>query len=72
MTNIQSRSRFNSSVLEDLQPFVNVLNLKMKELSKEKIYVKNQVLKECKLTGRLQNLEKKGRLDYRMMDDLPF
>ena len=60
MTNIQSRGRFNSQVTEDLQPFVNVLNLKMKESSKEKIYKKNQVLKECKLTGRVKTVEKRG------------
>tara|TARA_R110001606_G_scaffold393640_1_gene563732 strand:+ start:233 stop:1936 length:1704 start_codon:yes stop_codon:yes gene_type:complete len=72
MTNIQSRGRFNSQVTEDLQPFVNLLNLKMKESSKEKIYKKHQVLKECKLTGIAKTVEKRGRLDYRMMDDLPF
>ena len=59
MSNVQSRIRFNQTVPEDLQPFVNVLNLKVKETSKEGVYIKNQVIKECKFTGKLKNVEKK-------------
>jgi len=72
MSNVQSRARFNQTVSEDLQPFVNVLNLKIKETSKEGLYKKTQVIKECKFTGRLENVEKRGRYNYRFEDDLPF
>ena len=72
MSNVQSRGRFNQTVSEDLQPFVNVLNLKIKETSKEGLYKKNQVIKECKFTGKLENVEKRGRYHNRFEDDLPF
>jgi hypothetical protein len=73
MTNIQSRTRFNRSVTEDLQPFVELLNLKMKKACKEKIYGKTQVIKECKLTGKQNQIEKgRGRYHYDFGDDLPF
>ena len=72
MSNVQSRIRFNQTVPEDLQPFVNVLNLKVKETSKEGVYIKNQVIKECKFTGKLKNVEKRGRYHHRFEDDLPF
>jgi len=72
MSNIQSRARFNELVTKDLQPFVSELNLKIKETSKEGVYKKNQVIKECKFTGKLEKVEKRSRLDYRFMDDLPF
>ena len=71
MSNVQSRARFNQTVSEDLQPFVNVLNLKIKETSKEGLYKKNQVIKECKFTGRLENVEKRRGCN-RFNDDLPF
>ncbi len=71
MSNVQSRARFNQTVSEDLQPFVNVLNLKIKETSKEGLYKKNQVIKECKFTGRLENVEKRRGYN-RFNDDLPF
>jgi len=71
MTNIQCRARFNEVVPEDLQPFVELLNLKMKESSKEGVYKKNQVIKECKLTGKSQNLKHRGRYNN-WNDDLPF
>lgn len=72
MSNVQSRGRFNQTVSEDLQPFVNVLNLKIKETSKEGLYKKNQVIKECKFTGKLENLEKRRREYNRFNEDLPF
>jgi len=72
MSNVQSRIRFNQTVPEDLQPFVNVLNLKVKETSKEGVYIKNQVIKECKFTGKLKNVEKRDRYNYRFEEDLPF
>ena len=72
MSNVQSRTRFNQTVSEDLQPFVNVLNLKIKETSKEGLYKKNQVIKECKFTGKLENVKKRGRYHHRFDDDLPF
>jgi len=72
MSNVQSRTRFNQTVSEDLQPFVNVLNLKIKETSKEGLYKKNQVIRECKFTGKLETVEKRGRYNYRFEDDLPF
>jgi hypothetical protein len=71
MTNVQSRTRFNGVVPEDLQPFIDLLNLKMKESSKEGIYQKHQVIKECSLTGKLENVRQRGR--YQLLnDDLPF
>ena len=72
MNNVQSRTRFNQIVSEDLQPFVNVLNLKVKEASKEGVYKKNQVIKECKFTGKLESVKKRGRYNHRFQDDLPF
>jgi hypothetical protein len=48
-----------------------VLNLKIKETSKEGLYKKNQVIKECKFTGRLENVEKRRGYN-RFNDDLPF
>jgi hypothetical protein len=49
-----------------------VLNLKIKETSKEGLYKKNQVIRECKFTGKLETVEKRGRYNYRFEDDLPF
>ena len=72
MNNVQSRTRFNQIVSEDLQPFVNVLNLKVKEASKEGVYKKNQVIKECKFTGKLESVKKRGRYNHRFQEDLPF
>jgi len=74
MVNVQSRTRFNGKTLgTDLQSFVELLNLKMKKAWKEKIYGKTQVIKECKLTGKQDQIkEGKGRLYYEMRDDLPF
>ena len=72
MSNVQSRTRFNQIVSEDLQPFVNLLNLKVKEASKEGVYKKNQVIKECKFTGKLESVKKRGRYNHRFQDDLPF
>ena len=74
MVNTQSRKRFNGIVLgTDLQPFVELLNLKMKKAWKEKIYGKTQVIKECKLTGKQSQIEKGGRQHYYdLVDDLPF
>ena len=74
MVNTQSRKRFNGIVLgTDLQPFVELLNLKMKKACKEKIYGKTQVIKECKLTGREEQLkEGVGKYHYDLVDDLPF
>ena len=61
MVNVQSRTRFNGKALgTDLQPFIEQLNLKMKKACKEKIYGKTQVIKECKLTGKQQQI-KEGR-----------
>ena len=70
MTNIQSRAKYNSSVVGDLQPFVIVLNLRMKRASIEKIYGKTQVIKECVTTGKCGELKKVGR--RRGWEDLPF
>jgi hypothetical protein len=70
MTNIQSRAKYNSSVVEDLQPFVKELNLRMKRASIEKIYGKTQVIKECATTGKFGELKKVGR--RRGWEDLPF
>ena len=74
MVNVQSRKRFNGIVLgTDLQPFVELLNLKMKKACKEKIYGKTQVIKECKLTGKQSQIEKgKVRHHYALVDGLPF
>ena len=44
----------------------------MKNSSKEKIYEKNQVIRECKFTGKLESVQKRGRYHYRFEDDLPF
>ena len=72
MTNRQSRSRFNNVVSEDLQPFVELLNLKMSKASDEKIYGKTQVIKECKTTGKHQKIQRgRGRMNW-LDDDLPF
>ena len=72
MTNRQSRARFNNVVSEDLQPFVELLNLKMAKASDEKIYGKTQVIKECKTTGKHQKIQRgRGRMDW-LDDDLPF
>jgi len=74
MTNVQSRGRFNTKVPEGVQPFIGLLNLKMIRASKEQIYGKTQVIKECKTTGKYQKLEPGRRqrtLDW-MNDDLPF
>ena len=65
MTNIKSRGRFNSPVTEDLQPFVNILNLKMRESSINNLYIKNQLVKECGLTGMLKEVEQIGKFSYR-------
>jgi len=73
MVNVQSRGRFNGKVLgTDLQSFIELLNLKMKKACKEGIYKKNQVIKECKLTGKLQDVKSRGRYNYGMIEDLPF
>jgi hypothetical protein len=74
MVNVQSRGRFNGKVLgTDLQPFVELLNLKMKKACKEKFYKKTQVIKECKLTGRPQEIKPRGRYEMRIFEnDLPF
>jgi len=73
MTNVQSRARFNRGVSEDLQPFIELLNLKMKRACKEGIYKKTQVIKECRLTGKHQQIkEGKGRYHYDLVDELPF
>ena len=74
MVNVQCRKRFNEKVLgTDLQPFVELLNLKMKKACKEKIYGKTQVIKECKLTGKQSQIEKgRGRHHWDFGDDLPF
>ena len=44
----------------------------MKKACKEGIYKKNQVIKECKLTGKLQDVKSRGRYNYGMIEDLPF
>ena len=51
----------------------------MKKAWKEKIYGKTQVIKECKLTGKQQqikdrypSLEGIGRHHYDLVNDLPF
>ena len=73
MTNVQSRIRFNGGVTEDLQPFIELLNLKMERASKIQIYGKAQVIKECKVGGRPQQITKtRGRVQYRFDEDLPF
>ena len=74
MVNVQSRKSFNGIVLgTDLQPFVELLNLKMKKACKEKIYGKTQVIKECKLTGKHSQIEKgRERHYYDLVDGLPF
>ena len=73
MTNVQSRIRFNGGVTEDLQPFIELLNLKMERASKIQIYGKAQVIKECKVGGRPQQITKtRGRSQYRFDEDLPF
>ena len=77
MINRQSRSRFNNMVPEDLQPFVNELNLRMTRACKERVYGKTQVIKECKLTGKQQQIEEgTGRMGWLIGDDavieLPF
>jgi hypothetical protein len=74
MVIVQSRTRFNGKALgTDLQPFVELLNLKMKKACKEKIYGKSQVIKECKLTGKQSHIEKgRRRHHYELVDGLPF
>jgi hypothetical protein len=71
MTNRQSRCRFNNAVPEDLQQFIELLNLKMIRASNEGIYGKTQVIKECTVTGTRKKIE--GRVnDWEIQYDLPF
>ena len=45
----------------------------MKRACKEGIYKKTQVIKECRLTGKHQQIkEGKGRYHYDLVDELPF
>tara|TARA_R110000787_G_scaffold1058_1_gene3835 strand:- start:1760 stop:3523 length:1764 start_codon:yes stop_codon:yes gene_type:complete len=71
MTNRQSRGRFNTSVPEDLQPFIELLNLKMVRASKEQIYGKTQVIKECGATGTRKQIGSINN-DWEIRDGLPF